>query len=144
MVRCLYHVGPQRPLQHRLQFDQRLAVDEGRGCQTQVITRGRFKHPSRHFQRSIIALVVEAAPTDGMAAFGQCLVHRDGPAYPWMPWITHLAKLSTMSVALSTCTTEVDHIPALALDCPIHHRAPCRQHRAISFRVDVGSRRQRS
>src|SRR5215471_1267665 len=105
MVLCLSHIGPQRRLQHGLQFDQRLAGHEWCVCQTQVITRGWFEHPGRYFQRSIIALVVEAASTDGMAAFGQCLVHRDGPPGPWMPRIANLAKLSIMGVALSTCTT---------------------------------------
>jgi hypothetical protein len=70
-----------------------------------------------------------------MAAFGQCLVHRDGPAYPWMPWITHLAKLSTMSVALSTCTIGADHMRRSAPVCRITLRA--RPFQGISCRQRV-------
>jgi len=39
-----------------------------------------------------------------MPPFGQCLVHIDSSTDPWMPRVTNLAKLSTMGVALPTCT----------------------------------------
>ena len=72
---------------------------------TQVIAQCRFKHPGRHSERSIISLVVDAAPTDRLSAFGQRLVHRDKPTAPWMPRITNFPRLRTMGVALSTSTT---------------------------------------
>jgi hypothetical protein len=53
-----------RGLQHGLQCDQRLASHDWRARKMQVITRGRFTHPGWHFQRTVISLVVEAAPAD--------------------------------------------------------------------------------
>jgi hypothetical protein len=83
------------------------AVWRGAGDEAQVITGGRFKHPGRHFQRSVISLVVEAAPTHAMSTFAQRLVHRDRTTEPWMPRITDFSRLSTMGVALSTCITVI-------------------------------------
>ena len=105
MVRCLSHVGPRRRRQHGFQFDQRLTVHEWRGCQMQVITGGRFKHPCRHFHRSVIALILNAAPTDRMSAFGYRFVHCDKPTEPRMPQVPDFSRLSIVGVALSSCTT---------------------------------------
>src|SRR6266849_1938116 len=102
---CLSHVGAKRRLQKGLQFCQRVAVHNGWAGEPQVITGGRLKHPGRHFQRSVSALVVEAAPTDGISALGQRLVHHDSPTEPRMPRIADFSSLGTMGVALSTCIT---------------------------------------
>jgi hypothetical protein len=83
-----------------------------------VITRGRFKHPGRHFQRSIVALVVHTAPTHAVSALGQRLVHPDRATEPRMPRITHFSGLSTMGVELSTCTTAGGAIPPSAMSVP--------------------------
>src|SRR5439155_3619230 len=49
----------------------------------------------------------DAAPTDGMTTFDQRLIHRDRATEPRVPPITDLSRLSTVGVALSTCTTSI-------------------------------------
>src|SRR5712691_4899274 len=104
---CLSHVGAKRRLQKGLKFCQRVAVHNGWAGEPRVITNDRLKHPGRHFQRSVSALVVEAAPTDGISALGQRLVHHDSPTEPRMPRIADFSSLGTMGVALSTCITVI-------------------------------------
>ena len=71
----------------------------------QVSTGGRFKHPCRHFHRSVIALILNAAPTDRMSAFGYRFVHCDKPTEPRMPRVPDFSRLSIVGVALSSCIT---------------------------------------
>jgi hypothetical protein len=67
-----------------------------------MITRGRFKHPCRHFQRPVISLVVEAAPKDGMSAFDQRLVHRDAGIGRRMYRLTVHGEMAMLSFSSSS------------------------------------------
>jgi hypothetical protein len=69
-----------------------------------VITGGRFKHPYWHFHRSVIALILNAAPTERMSAFGYRFVHRDTSTEPRMPRVPDFSRFSIVGVALSSCT----------------------------------------
>jgi hypothetical protein len=83
-----------------------------------VITGGRLKHPGRHFHRSVIALILNAASTDRTAAFGDRLVHRDEPTEPRMPWVPNFSRLSIVGVAMSTCTIAAVHTRVSGLAFP--------------------------
>jgi hypothetical protein len=49
MMLCSYTVTVQRPAQHALQLDQRVAANARGVGEPQVITRSRFQHPRWYF-----------------------------------------------------------------------------------------------
>src|SRR5207237_8590817 len=52
-----------------------------------------------------IALILNAAPTDRISAFGYRFVHRDKPTEPRMPRVPDFPRISIVGVALSSCIT---------------------------------------
>jgi len=109
----LYHEATDRgacTVKKELQVQQCCAVNRGLLRTVHSAAGARFEHPLRYLEEPSSMVLFQTAAIHGPATLYECSMNPDRTPIPRMPRITHLSRISTMGIRLSTCTTRTGRI----------------------------------